>query len=78
MRETLWDLRQMEERREEMAREMEEIRLARSLRSEESRLRTFVAGLFWELRSRGSSRESSEEVEKAGQVRKEASRTTLA
>jgi hypothetical protein len=36
----------MEERREEMAREMEEIRLARSLRSEESRLRTFVAGLF--------------------------------
>lgn len=78
MRETLWDLRQIKEQREEMAREIEEIRLARSLRSKESLLRGPVAVLFGELRSRGLSRESTEEVEIAGEARKETSQTTLA
>jgi hypothetical protein len=46
MRETLWELRQIKEQREEMAREIEESRLARSLRSKESLLRGLVAVLF--------------------------------
>ena len=78
MRETLWDLRQVKERREEMAREIEEIRLARSLRSKERRMRGLVAVLFGELRSRGSSRESSREVQGAGKACEETSQTTLA
>jgi hypothetical protein len=49
MRETLWDYRQIRNQREEMAQEIEEIRLARSLRSKEGRLRGLVAVLFGEL-----------------------------
>jgi hypothetical protein len=77
MRETLWDLRQIKHQREEMAREIEEIRLARRLRSKESRLRGLVAVLSGELRSCESSRECSGEVEIAVEARKEASPTTL-
>ena len=78
MHETLWDLRHIKEQREEIVREMEEIRLARSLGSKAGRLRNLVAGPFWELRSSGSSREGSGEVQRAGKACEETSPTTLA
>ena len=73
MHETLWDLRNVKERREEMAREMEEIRLARSLRGTGGGLRSLIAGLIWDLRSRGSSSEGSREARGGGQACEESS-----
>lgn len=78
MHETVWDLREMKERREEMAREMEEIRLARHLRGNKGVLRCLVAGLFRDPRSRGSSPKGSREARGAGEGCKETSPTTLA
>lgn len=66
MRETLWDLCQAKERGEGMAREMEGVRLAGSLRGKKSRLDGLVAGFFRELRSPGLSCGNPEGVQGAG------------
>lgn len=68
MRDTLWDLCQAKERGEGMAREMEGVRLAGSLRGKKSRLDALVAGLFREPRSPGLSRGNPRGVRGAGEA----------
>ena len=78
MHEALWNLRDVKERREEMAKEMEEVRLAKSLRGTRGGLRGLVAGLIWDLRPRGSSSEGPQEARGSGEPCEENSQTTLA
>lgn len=78
MQGTLWDLRQVKEQREEMAREIGKARLARNLRDKKGGLRALVTGLLWKQRSRGSSFESPRKVRRAGKTCEESSQTARA
>jgi hypothetical protein len=78
MHEALWDLGHIKERREEVAREVEGIRLAGSLRGNKGLLRGLVARLFREPESRGLSRGCSGGAKISGEAGKETSPTTSA